>query len=211
MRAKGLRIDQIFDGPLLAQGFIDDQELGGFQRKSELRSSDLIQVLMDIKGINAVRQITMQSGDSPPERWLLKLEERQSPRLDRRQSRLDLNSAQPDKSVSYLRIYRDNLEAGTFYPSPTPPPPTRRIEYKEWQRNLVQEIRRDRHPETYYSLQHELPATYALSADVLPESASPLRRAQVRQLRAYLLMFEQLAGQLLQPDFGSWKSAFLRK
>lgn len=192
MRAKGLRIDQIFDGPLLAQGFIDDQELGGFQRKSELRSSDLIQVLMDIKGINAVRQITMQSGDSPPERWLLKLEERQSPRLDRRQSRLDLNNNLPDKSVSHLRIFRDNLEAGTFYPAPTPPPPARRIDYKEWQRNLVQEVRRDRHPETYFSLQHHLPATYALSADVLPESASPLRRAQVRQLRAYLLMFEQL-------------------
>lgn len=192
MRAKGLRIDQIFDGPLLAQGFIDDQELGGFQRKSELRSSDLIQVLMDIEGINAVRQITMQSGDSPPERWLLQLEERQSPRLDRRQSRLDLNSIQPDKSVSYLRIFRDNLEAGTFYPSPTPPTPERRIEYKEWQRNLVQEVRPDRHPETYYSLQHHLPATYALAADVLPKSASPLRRAQVRQLRAYLMIFEQI-------------------
>ncbi|MEM6272187.1 MAG: hypothetical protein AAF998_22305 [Bacteroidota bacterium] len=178
MRGRGLRIDEIFDGPPLRHGFIDDAELDDFQRKSELRSSDLIQVLMDIEGINAVRRISMMTKGTPPERWVLKLDDRKSPRLDRKDSR--------------LRIFRDNLEAGTFLPAATPPPPVPRPELREWQRDLVQELRRDRHPEIYSSFQYHFPATYGLGADVLSHSVGNRRRAQVQQFRGFLLLFEQI-------------------
>lgn len=41
-------------------------------------------------------------------------------------------------------------------------------------------------------MQYSFPFTYGIGPDGLPSTASSLRRAQARQLKAYLLMFEQL-------------------
>lgn len=50
----------------------------------------------------------------------------------------------------------------------------------------------------YYSLQNHLPAVYGLNAYGVPDSASPERKAQAAQLKAYLLLFEQLMANFLQ-------------
>lgn len=44
----------------------------------------------------------------------------------------------------------------------------------------------------YYSIQNAFPACFALQADSLPPAQPPLHRAQVWQLKGYLLVFEQL-------------------
>ncbi|MEM7367448.1 MAG: hypothetical protein AAF587_02535 [Bacteroidota bacterium] len=52
---------------------------------------------------------------------------------------------------------------------------------------------------SYYSLQHQFPALYGLAKDDIAPDASSYRRAQVRQLKGYLLVFEQfLANYLAQ-------------
>ncbi|HHG85952.1 MAG TPA: hypothetical protein ENJ82_14490, partial [Bacteroidetes bacterium] len=178
MRAQGMPMDEIFEGPGLAHGFIDDKELDGFQRKSELRSSDLIQVIMDIEGVNAVRKVTMKTSATPPEQWLLKLDDQKSPRLNRGNSR--------------MRIFRDNLEAGTFQPTATAPASLDRPLLREWQKDLILEARRERNPGQYHSIQHAFPATFGLGKATLPDSATIQRKALVRQLRGYLLFFEQI-------------------
>ena len=48
----------------------------------------------------------------------------------------------------------------------------------------------------YTPLQEELPATYGVGHAVLPDSASITRRAGVRQLQGYLLLFEQILADL---------------
>lgn len=50
----------------------------------------------------------------------------------------------------------------------------------------------------YYSLQNHLPAVYGLNAYGVPDSASPERKAQAAQLKAYLLLFEQVMANFLQ-------------
>lgn len=46
--------------------------------------------------------------------------------------------------------------------------------------------------EKYYSLMRELPSLYGLKEDELPSKSTNLRKAQVNQLRAYLLLFDQM-------------------
>ncbi|MEP7110787.1 MAG: hypothetical protein ABI760_22525, partial [Ferruginibacter sp.] len=46
--------------------------------------------------------------------------------------------------------------------------------------------------EAYFAVQDSLPLTYGTGFDGLPESAGNLRKAQSKQLKAYLLFFEQL-------------------
>jgi hypothetical protein len=51
-------------------------------------------------------------------------------------------------------------------------------------------VRRDLR--AYYSIQHQFPDLYGINARGVPDSASPARRAQALQLKAYLLLFEQI-------------------
>ncbi|MEM7041047.1 MAG: hypothetical protein AAF570_29050, partial [Bacteroidota bacterium] len=61
-----------------------------------------------------------------------------------------------------------------------------------WQKDLELTPRRDRKPGTYHPVQHHFPVTYGLGPSDLPASAPAARQGQVRQLRGYLLFFEQL-------------------
>ena len=60
---------------------------------------------------------------------------------------------------------------------------------------------RGRHREVsrYRSFQHQFPACYGIGHVGLPASATPRRKAQARQLKAYLTLFDQiLANQFAQ-------------
>lgn len=45
---------------------------------------------------------------------------------------------------------------------------------------------------SYTSVQNHFPKVYGIGADGIPDSADPLRKAQARQLKAYLLIFDQM-------------------
>lgn len=50
----------------------------------------------------------------------------------------------------------------------------------------------------YTSLQYDFPAIYGINAYGIPATAEPLRQAQARQLKAYLLLFEQVLANFLE-------------
>jgi hypothetical protein len=50
----------------------------------------------------------------------------------------------------------------------------------------------------YYSIQNHFPDAYGLNAYGVPDSASPARKAQAMQLKAYLLFFEQVMVNFLE-------------
>ena len=49
--------DEIFDGPALDCGFIDDDELVKAKLLTKIRLSDIINIIMDIEGVQSVRDI----------------------------------------------------------------------------------------------------------------------------------------------------------
>ena len=182
-------IPEIFEGPALANGFIDDDELAAADLRTEVRLSDVISVIMDIPGVVAIRDIVLNTVNDAgqaveaADKWRLPVPAGRQPRFSDSRGR--------------LVFYKKNL--------PIPPDPTRvaarlgelrqaeRVKLEEGSRDdLPIPLGRFRDPARYHSFQTLFPATYGISELGLPPGASPLRAAQALQLKAWLLFFDQL-------------------
>ncbi|MGR9052232.1 MAG: hypothetical protein ACU84J_06245 [Gammaproteobacteria bacterium] len=193
MIAAGKSADDIFDGPRLAKGFIDNAELAESRRRTEVRVSDLISEIMSTDGVRAVRTIQLSAEGEVNataerrENWIVKLADGKSPVLDIENSRFVL-----ERDGYEVNLNRDRV----------------RMLFEQW---LVQNnyspaasamqlpTGRDRGVGRYYSTQHQFPDVYGVNSNGLPDHASPTRQAQAKQFKAYLMFFDQmLANQFAQ-------------
>jgi hypothetical protein len=181
--AAGKRVDEIFAGPWLEHGFIDTEELRRARRRTALRTSDLLREIMDVPGVRAVRDISISAGLGK-EPWSLNLDLGKTPKLDLAGSQINLERNQLRASVNIEQVramYEQRLKSATTFPPLAPE-----------ERDLRPPRGRDRGVDRYYSIQHQFPAVYGIGEMGLPDSASPQRKAQAKQLKAYLMFFDQL-------------------
>jgi hypothetical protein len=179
-------VDEIFDGPLLDCGFIDDEELARAELRAEIRLSDVIALIMDIDGVQAVSDIVINpAGTTTPiaNKWLVEVAPGKRPTLDRDLSRL----------VSYKRnmpVWPADADVKTKYKT-----------FADAQRAKRTVVHHDdlptpagtgRNPGSYYSFQNHFPALYGIGPDGLPTTAGDARTALSYQLKAYLLFFDQI-------------------
>lgn len=181
-------VDEIFDGPKLNNGFINNDQLEATNLKQFIYTSDIINLLMDIPGVKSIKNFVLTKYNEDGvliknEEWVMDILYNHQPRLYLEASKVlvfknglpflpdkvELNDtlqvikgqhAQPKYAVL------DNdlpVPAGTFY-----------------QLN------------NYYPVQYSLPFTYGVGYDGLPSTASEQRKAQAKQLKAYLLFYEQM-------------------
>lgn len=208
--AEGVPVEEIFNGPELNNGFIKAEELAAAGLKSVLRVSDLINRLMDIEGVVAVNNLLLSKYDAAGNQikgaadpfwtnglpvfdpnkasaaWLLFISNQHQPRLHFHLSRfLFYKNGLPflprrAEALATLTQLRGEAERAKVAHAPT---------------DLAVPAGNFRDPEGNYSpLQNSFPRTYGIGPEGLPSTAAPRRRAQARQLKAYLLAFEQLLG-----------------
>jgi len=83
MLKKGYTSDEIYNGPFLENGFIDDDELSNTELKTEIRLSDIIERIMKIEGVDVIRDITVNDcndiGDGSTE-WILCVPKNKKPK-----------------------------------------------------------------------------------------------------------------------------------
>lgn len=190
--ARGIPTDEIFEGPVLEHGFIDTEELMNAKLRSEIRVSDIVNLIMDIEGVIAVKNLVLTSYDEEGniieknQKWCLHIQPYHKPVLDEYRSKilffkdrlpfkakmseafnvlrlLEANNVRPK-----LRGHTDdiNIPTGTHYKL-----------------------------DDYLTVQYDLPQTYGVSKYGLSSEVSAARKAQAMQLRAYLLFYDQvLAG-----------------
>ncbi|MDR8390610.1 hypothetical protein NC796_05635 [Aliifodinibius sp. S!AR15-10] len=199
-------IDHIFEGPLLEHGFIDDEELAAADRKKVIRVSDLIQIIMDVEGVIAVKDIQIANVPQNNEfgiksksvRWCLELafDHNYVPRLDVEGSKMTYykeqlpflaNDAEVDTLMKELRDAE--REQKIRYPKMDMPVPTGRY----------------RNPADYTSIREDFPLAYGVGSEGIPGmdeltlDEQEQRKIQVAQLKGYLLLFDQyLANYLSQ-------------
>lgn len=181
--ADGRQIDEVFDGPRLEQGFIDNGELAALKRKTSLRISDFIQAIMRVDGVAVVKHLSLKAGAASWQEWWLDIEDGYAPAFDSVASSIVLERQQFALSVdevSAAERVRQALTATAYRPAPPE------------ELDLMPPIGRDRKLASYYSIQHHFPENYGLGERGLPPEADALRRSQLRQLQAYLLLFDQL-------------------
>jgi len=192
--AAGKRIDEIFDGPMLEQGFIDSGELSAMERKTALRVSDFVRDIMDVEGVLMVKHLALSdgmvrnlalSGSVQWEDWWLALAEGKTPVFDIDNSLIRLERRQIEVGVDYA-VAKDRYlraQASLAYRPARPE-----------DLDIMPPVGRDRRVARYYSAQHQFPEVYGLGERGLPSQADAPRRAQLKQLQAYLLFFDQLLG-----------------
>ncbi len=196
MLEPGKRVDEIFDGPWLDHGFIEDTELDRAQRRTVLRTSDLIRAIMDAPGVKAVRYLTMDTDWAKPikitdggdtnlfQTWSKDLDVKRVPKLDVNNSAIILERNGLPVAIDLGGVqarYKTGLQQ-VMNQGPLPAA----------ERDFQPPPGQDRQVGHYYSIQHQFPATYGIGAMGLPASATPQRQAQAKQLKAYLLFFDQV-------------------
>jgi len=186
-------IDEIFEGPRLNHGFIDDEELAASEFRKTIHTSDLIQIIMDIEGVLAVRKILLTNFYqceplTDGEEWYLDIGEGRATRLSIPLAEIDFYkgvipyTAKRDEMENHLR----ELEALDRHP---------RLGRGEYDLPISNGENRDVHH--YYSIQNDYPLTYGIGPERLPRSSTDLRKAQAKQLKGYLMFFEKLLADYL--------------
>ncbi|MCG8701419.1 MAG: hypothetical protein MI922_25440, partial [Bacteroidales bacterium] len=188
LQNNGVPVDEIFDGPVLDKGFLPQKHLP--QRKNILFLSDFMNLLMDIKGVKAIKYL---GAITHPDGILLQREGRSSLKLNPENNfitRLTINKSTIKFFKEGFPLEVSKEEALEIY--------EKKIQYEKFdiesQSNTDIEIGtgRDRKLAHYKSIQNDFTLNYGIGKLGLPKSASNQRKAQAKQLKAYLLVFEQL-------------------
>lgn len=182
-QARSAGSETLFQGPQLERGFVDDHALATTERRRVVYGSDLLHAITDVNAVRAVRDLSMAKGESGQrERWALEVDDGRIPTL---------------APSSRIRLLRDGrpLQRGGFSVADAIAELRTREESPILPleaRDLPVEKGRERGLERYHSILGQFPQLYGVGRFGLPASASPRRRAQARQLRAYVLIFDQL-------------------
>ena len=187
MEEAGYRSEAIFDGPALQQGFILQDDLDASVLRSRIYVSDLINELMDIEGVAAIEKLrfTVYDAEGRPtvteDLWCFPVSPGHYPALYIPGSAVSIFKdglpLQPRRSE--LRAILNQLRAAD-----------RALALPVSQLDYPVPTGLHRGTPTYLPVQHTLPETYGLGAAGLPEQATDRRRAQARQLAAYLIPLE---------------------
>ena len=186
MIEKDYSLDEIYNGPLLKHGFIRQEEL--IPKTERILISEVIKIIMQIEGITSVKDLYLQI-DGKSHDNQIDVGKKLIPVLvfdasldqggnqinfykgDVVYKSLDLiltKRKYNELESAHKRVYRQNEE---------------KIEVPEGRPLNVQE---------YSSIQLLFPETYGIGVQGVPTGGGELRKAQAKQLKGYLLLFEQL-------------------
>ncbi len=211
MLDRGYSSEEIFSGPALDHGFIDDEEFDGRRGRCEIRASDVTRILMDVEGVLAVRKLSLlafEPGAEAPhasDAWLLTLSDERT--------RAPLFKWERSKIIFYqngLPRYPDREQVASQLRERHEGDVRRRMRSAQERHDLPIPVGEDRALSDYYPAQNELPMTYRVGSYRVPASEPPLRHAQAKQLKAFLMFFEQLLANYLSQlqrmhELFSWK------
>jgi hypothetical protein len=205
--SQGIPIDQIFDGPVLTHGFINNTELDNAQLVSIVRTSALVKIIMGIEGVNSVRNVAMTlyqpNGQpiTPSETSCVVIPAGCKGLLNTDRSNITFYigkiplEADMSETLDIMRYLEAVQSQNKLYGTESDLPLPTGTYY-----NLGD----------YYSVQNDMPQTYGIGRAGLPPTASTERVAQAWQLKAYLMFFDQMlanffsqlqgAGRLLSTD-----------
>ncbi|MFY0630370.1 MAG: hypothetical protein JXR05_08310 [Flavobacteriaceae bacterium] len=192
MLAKGYTPDQIFDGPLLDNGFIDTEELIEADLRKEVRLSDLMKIIMNIDGVKLIKDISIGHCDSSKELkndWVVCLDPDRKPIL------CDKSTFNYSKGVLPLNInevevekFKKELEEEAF------------IQQEKAKQDKILDFPSGNFIEAnaYNTIQNDFPDTYGIGQEGLSARVTTERRSQAKQLKSYLLFFDKILANYFQ-------------
>jgi hypothetical protein len=181
-------VDEIFEGPALSNGFIDNNELSAASLRTMLYSSDVINLLMDIPGVKSIKNFVFARYDDNgnldrSESWTMPVKDNRQPRLYIEGSKVLVFK----NGLPFLADSNELLDTLQVVKGKHTQP-----KYSVLENDLQAPHGNYYELESYFPVQNSLPLTYGVGRHGLPDSAGNDRKAYAKQLKAYLLFFEQL-------------------
>jgi hypothetical protein len=196
---EGYSIDKILDGPIPLHGIIKDEELRPLRQ--ELYISQIVELINNIDGVRRISFFKVEKDGFSLEGDVIRITDNTYPVLD-----MDCIDERW-KTISYpIRFFRAGLNYDLDLNNSNQLLYSHYARYKKGykmkmlynEKNYPSILNKDQIPK-YYSIQNNFPGTYGLSRYGLPNhvKASRERLAMIKQLRAYLLFFEQIMANYL--------------
>ena len=190
MRATGRSVADIFSGPIPLKGFIDSKDFT--LKTNEIYISEIREVIEKIDGVLEIEEIHLFKNGIKVFEDLITFGEDNYPFLKKNINTYNAASEQ-------IKLYRDNIfyEIDTIilsqlYDSLSISQKTNYYKSIKPQKIDLSGRFSKAEIEQYYSIQNEFPAVYGLKENELPSKADKKRIGQVKQLRGFLILFEQL-------------------
>jgi hypothetical protein len=195
MRATGRSVADIYSGPVPLKGFIDSKDFT--LKTNEIYISEIREVIEKIDGVLEIEEIHLFKNGIKVFEDLITFGEDNYPFLKKNINTYNAASEQ-------IKLYRDNIfyEIDTIilsqlYDSLSISQKTNYYKSIKPQKIDLSGRFSKAEIEQYYSIQNEFPAVYGLKENELPSNADKKRIGQVKQLRGFLILFEQLMANYL--------------
>ena len=192
MFRRGYSTEEIFDGPYLDHGFIDYQELEASKLREEVRLSDLMNRIMRIDGVKVIKDLIIEEQKNENQantskqnkNWIIYIPEGKKPIRCEKCSvfsyykdvlPLNINKR---KAETYRKQLKEEAEEALYITST--------------QNTLDIPSGSFRNVGDTTTIQNDFPETYGIGYSGLPANATETRKAQAKQLKGYLLFFDQI-------------------
>ncbi len=201
---EGYTTEEIMVGPLLLNGFIKDEEL--FPKPETIYASDAIKKILSIEDVALVENFSFQEAKGDPSS-MIKIDPDSFPVLN---EQLSPSSDQAD----FIQLFQKNLPIGKLDQQQVEHAISelRNARPNNYRLNLTQPevgpsipLGEDKKLSEYDSIQNGFPSYYLLGEGALNERIEKSRKAQVMQLKGYLMFFDQLMTNYLAQLSEVWK------
>lgn len=222
MLDRGLSCDEIFQGPLLEQGFLDDEEVEQARLRRVIYKSDLYQQIIDVEGVVAISCLKIQlcrTSDrvcAYENEWCLDICQKEQSEADGKFLQTIKDPSQVGKYATsitckykpLLNIQSSNIcfqKGGMVIPT-DPQEVAEKLELMEslnrrpavgGERDIAVPAGNYRDLDRYQSIQEDFPLVYRIGKGQISSSFPNERKAQVKQMKAYLTFFDQLLANYL--------------
>ena len=183
---KGYTSDEIFEGPVLTSGFLDPKELDEAKLREEVRLSDLMQLIMNVEGVKVIKDISIgdcSTNKEETESWVLCIDDGKKP------CRCEESTFSYFKGVLPVNVNEKKVEVY-------------RNEIEQAEKDAQEQAKLDMEIEIpsgvnlgtneTTTIQNDFPETYGIGRVGLPPRADTARKAKAKQLKSYLLFFDQV-------------------
>ncbi len=187
---KGMSCEEICNGPALKKGFVLKEDLEKSIYRKTILKSDLYRIILDQAEVISVKEVFIKgmedadfSGD-----WCYTLKDCHKGIIDICCSQFHISKgllhskvaeAEIEPHLELIQLQQENLIAN----------PNNRLAHARG--NFRKDLKE------FVSLQYEFPGVYAIGDQTVPDSAPALRKAQAKQLQAYLLFYDRILADYL--------------
>ncbi len=191
IQEKTKALDSIFEGPRLKNGFIESEDL--LPKLDKVVISEIIKIIMEVPEVVSVKNIYLKVDEDIYDNQL-NIPKGFSPKL--------LFTSSPDNqdyTISFLKggIHYDAIDPVLFERKRNEIESAHKRVYRADDTRVQIPRGRKIDIQEYFSIQNQFPLIYGIGEFGLPGKPNTERRAQAKQLKAYLLIFEQVLANYL--------------